>query len=126
MILDFGKLLQEELNKEGAPSMQDFASMLAISYRTLYNVFNDKSQFTLQQTIRASEILKVDLIGKYLKSNGKFPDRFEDEESIYNSDKPQDITISLTVKAALTSMGKFPELLEVLQKEARSRGFLLI
>jgi len=42
-----GKILQEKLNEPGSPSRKDFAGLLGISDKTLYNLFNEASDLTL-------------------------------------------------------------------------------
>ncbi len=117
-----GKILQEELKKEGAPSLQDFASMIGVSYRTLFNVFKGDTELTFKQAIKASDILHIDLIKKYLHQEKR---TFAVAEQYLPYNKTE-ITLTLHVSGLAENMAvAFPELLQIISKEAENRGLKL-
>ncbi|MDO8994739.1 MAG: helix-turn-helix transcriptional regulator [Daejeonella sp.] len=127
MKAQFGKFLQEELKEEGRPSLQDFASMLGISYRTLFNIFSGKTEFTLQQAIRASTILQTDLIGKFRKTYGDEAGAFLEPYESYAESKPSKaLTVSVNVRAGLENMDNLTEFLRRINKEAIALGLIVM
>ena len=122
--MDIGEILRTELEKEGTPSLNDFASMLGISYRTIFHVFSGKSKLTFDQVVRASEILKFDLISRYLEVNNKTKSWAEPDEQFQRQRKT--ISINLTVVGDLNSFTMdFAGFLTACNSEAAKHGFTL-
>ena len=120
-----GKILQEKLKEPGMPTVKDFADMLPISTRTLYNVFKNESVFSLDQVIKASEILNFDLIEEYLKAKGnKWLLRDNDSTANYVRGKKQ-ISINLEVRGELKEMSALPEFLSEVNILANRLGLEL-
>lgn len=116
-----GKILQEKLNEEGRPSQKDFASLINVSSRTLYNVFNGISELTMPQVVKASEILKFDLIGEYLKVNDKL-DLLEEPAGEYRANR-KNVTVSLHFSGDMKALDGFPNLIKEVNSIALKHGF---
>jgi plasmid maintenance system antidote protein VapI len=118
-----GKILQEKLNEPGAPSRKDFAGLLGISEKTIYNLFNEESDLTLSQVVRASEILKYDLISEYLKAEDRLW-LLNEPETAFKREKP--ITVEMKISAGYKTMGMhFADMLEAIKKEGDKYGFTI-
>lgn|GEM_PF-1874785 len=119
-----GKILDELLKKEGAPTRDDFAGMLGISVKTLYNVTKGRSSLTFDQVIKASEILNFDIAEEYYKRTGKSEkiNRLAEGNGVYRK-KSNQITVGISVSGSLTSFENFPALLNKIRNEAIELGF---
>ncbi|WP_299585509.1 hypothetical protein [Mucilaginibacter sp.] len=116
--------MQEKLKEPGMPSAKDFAALMAMSVRTLYNVFNQSSDLTFPQVVKASEILKYDLIGHYLKADDKLWILHE-TEGAYRK-KKKTLTISLQLQVAFDDVAMLPDVLKDLNDVAQKRGFTIL
>lgn len=128
MKAQFGKILQEELQKEGRPSLQDFANMIGISYRTLFNIFSGKTEFTLIQAVKASKILNTDLIKRFIEESPGNIGTFMEPEASY-SQRPssqQAFTISFSIQGEIDKVDRFADFLKTIKKEATSLGLCLL
>ncbi|WP_295711269.1 hypothetical protein [Mucilaginibacter sp.] len=119
-----GKILQEKLKEPGMPSVKDFADMLGTTTRTLYNVFNKASELSIDQVIKASEILKFDILSAYLRSKDKSWILKEPEGS-YKQDK-RTITINLTIHAEESSLKELPNFYKDVDELASRIGLRLV
>ena len=118
-----GKILKELLDKEGAPTKEDFSQMLGISYKTLYNVTKGTSNLTFDQVVRASDILKYDIGEEYYKRMGKEKgNEFAESANSYMPLKNL-ISVTLTISGALSTFASFPQLLAKVRDDAREFGF---
>jgi predicted transcriptional regulator len=123
-----GNILQGLLSKEGAPSKKDFAGMLGISQKTLYNVLDGSSQLTLPQIVKAGRILKFDIAKEYETRE------FGNEHSIFHESvetfkvKQNLVKMLFTLNIASTIAGydNFPELLKRTKQAAEELGFIII
>jgi plasmid maintenance system antidote protein VapI len=116
-----GKILQDKLNEEGMPSVKDFATLVNITSRTLYNIFKGSSEMTLPQVIKASEILKFDLISQYLKVNDKL-NLLHDPPGEYRG-KKKAVTVSVQLCGDMTSMDNFPSMIKEVNQIVLKHGF---
>lgn len=121
MLTHIGKILQEKVNETGQPSVKDFASLVGLSPRTLYNIFNGVSEMTLPQIIKASEILSVDLISEYLKANDKL--NVLHEGAVDYKAKKKLVTVSVHLCGDMDAMSNFPEMLNEINSMAARHGF---
>jgi hypothetical protein len=122
-----GKILQELLQKEGSPSVKDFAKMMGLSSRTAYNIFDGTSTMTFDQVIKASDILQFDMIGEFYSRTGRkdAPGYLSEPGEQYQLKKSQ-ITVTLTVAASYASYESFPTFLSKVRTSAKELGFELI
>lgn len=118
-----GNILQEELKKEGKPSLQDFASMIGISYRTLFNVFKGESELSFSQIVKSSEILDIDLISKILYAEKKEHILETDAVDKQKSRTTKTMSISFNVSGSVEHLtSNFPEFIEGLRVMAEKCG----
>ena len=117
-----GKILEELLQKEGAPSKEDFSGMLGISVKTLYNVTKGKSYLDFDQVVTASKILNFNIPDEYYRRVGKNEINFLSENSSL-SVKQDDISVTLTLTASISSYINFPDFLNKVSREANELGF---
>lgn len=115
-----GKILKELLNKEGAPTKEDFSQMMGMSYKTLYNVINGSSKLTFEQVIKASDILNFNLIEEYHNRAG-IETNFNSNNS--SSSGERKITINLSISGSIHSFENFSHFLQGIRKNASDFGF---
>ncbi|WP_343524356.1 hypothetical protein [Pedobacter sp.] len=121
-----GKIIKDLLNKEGAPTKEDFSQMMSISYKTLYNVMNGNSNLTFDQVVKASEILQFDIGAEYYSRTNRNPvKKYEEPESIYTGSRNQ-ITVTLTLMGSASTYENFPQLLNKVRSEAKELGFNMV
>jgi len=118
-----GNILQTELKKEGMPTIKDFASMLGISSRSLYNVFNGSSDLTIGQLFKASDILKIDIIQRLAGFNLSGNVVSDPQENFHAKKKMLSVNIKITGSA--DSFKDFHQLLEIFIEQAATFGFRL-
>ena len=121
---EIGKILQEELQKEGKSSIKDFANLMGVSVKTLYNIFDGKSELKLDQIVTASKILNVDLLKKFAEVYNHKPSRLEESESDFLSLK-KPLTITINLKGSFDSANELPDLLRKIKEDALIKGFRL-
>ncbi len=120
-----GKILQEKMNEDGRPTMKDFASLCGISTRTLYNIMQGSSEMTLPQVVKASEILKFDLIGAYLRMNDKV-NVLKEPEGGYETRANKQFTVSLHLTADMIDSAQLPMLLAEVSNIALKHKYRLM
>jgi len=120
-----GKILEELLQKEGAPSKEDFSGMLGISVKTLYNVTKSKSYLDFDQVVTASKILNFNIPEEYYRRVGKNEINFLSENTAPSVNHGE-ISVTLTLTASISSYINFPDLLVKVSKEANEVGFKII
>lgn len=118
-----GSILQQELKKEGAPTAQDFAKMIGISSKTLYNIYNGSSELTLDQLVKASGILNTNLIQRVLLAEGAADLLLQEEDC---KRKKNSFSISINLTGTQESLQNLPELINNIKDIATSQGFILI
>jgi plasmid maintenance system antidote protein VapI len=122
-----GKILQELLQKEGSPSVKDFAKMMGLSSRTAYNIFDGTSSMTFDQVIKASDLLNFNMVEEYNSRTGRTePSGNLAEPREQYRDKKNQITVTLTVTASLSAYESFPTFLSKVRSNAKDLGFELI
>jgi plasmid maintenance system antidote protein VapI len=120
-----GKILQEELKKEGAPTAQDFAKMIGISSKTLYNIYNGSSELTLDQLIKASSILNTNLLQRVLLAEGATDLLLNEPQAEYKR-KKNSFSISINLTGPQESATNLPELINNIKDIAITQGFVLV
>lgn len=103
----------------------EFANAVGISPRTLVNILSGNTSLTMDQMVKASDFLKVDLFKEFFGEIGR-PDFNTTEEPAgnYQVIAPVDkITVHLTLQAPSKSYSKFPELLKVIKEKGKTLGF---
>nr|WP_199082920.1 hypothetical protein [Pedobacter sp. ASV19] len=123
-----GDAIRKKIEEKGM-TFVSFADKFGITDRNLQYLFK-KSDLTLQQVVRASEILSFDFVTEYLKNKkSKF-----DFQNIEHSERPpktkvksENVTMSINLSAEITTYAKnFPEFLKNLSMEASKFGFTLL
>lgn len=118
-----GKILQEKLNEPGSPTVQDFAGLLGISVRKVYHLYKGEADLTINEVVKASEILKVDLISEFLRSQNKLWLLKEPSENYRPQQK--EVSITLHLSAGIKDTENFPELLDEINGIVTKHGFRL-
>lgn len=123
MINLLGNILQELLQREGSPSVKDFAKMMGMSTRTVYNIYDGSSSMTFDQVVKASEILNYDMAAEYYERSGKGKNsQFSEPQSGYKQAK-NIISVTLTLSGAISAYDNFSQLLNKLRNEVKDFGF---
>jgi predicted transcriptional regulator len=124
-----GKILQETLQKEGSASVKDFAMLMSMSPRTVYNIFDGSSSMTFEQVIKASEILGFDVAGEYYRRSGKpspsdvFSQRQPSYTARVNTKSNNTVSVSLSITGPIDSYDNFPKLLAYIKEKSTEFGF---
>ena len=122
MRADYGKILQTELKKEGMPTVTDFANMLGMSVKTLYNVFNGSSELTFSQIVLASKFLNKDFIKIFAKMEGSV---FAEPEGEYTA-KKNTFSLTLNLRGTMTDVINIPDMISHIKDIATQQGFKLV
>lgn len=119
-----GKILEELLQREGAPTKEDFSGMLGISVKTLYNITKGKSFMDFDQVVKASEILNFNIAEEFYQRTGKMgKSNFLAESSSSYSSKAKQISVTVAISGTITAYENFPVLLTKFRSQARELGF---
>jgi predicted transcriptional regulator len=117
-----GKILRELLNKQGAPTRKDFSGMMNISEKTLYNVLDGSSSFTLEQVHKASILLNYNIIAEYYNSIGEDISILSEPKEEYNTSNAITMTFNFSVPTIdVNNIGVFIKELNELAKLHRIR-----
>jgi predicted transcriptional regulator len=123
-----GKILQEILQKEGSPSVKDFANMMGLSTRTVYNIFSGSTSMTLEQVVKAADILNADIIQEYYSRIGLEKEGILSEpRQSYSSLKSDTMTVNIAIMGKSKSFVEhFGQLVTKLKDEVQSLGFTIL
>lgn len=121
-----GKILHELLSKKGAPTKKDFAGILGISTKTLYNVIDGSSQLTIEQISKASEVLKFDIISEYDK---KFSNKSVITNARFVSSSAENIktpVLTYSFGIPVESYGNIKSFQDEINKIAEKHGMIIL
>lgn len=130
MKFPIGQKIKEVLQKSGITQVY-FADNIGMSRRNLDRFF-DKDDISIKQLVKASEILNYDFVSEYLEDtsyrtnpDSQFYNKLISEPtSSYKTKK--EITVQLNLKGDISLVSKyFPEILDVVRREAESRGLTI-
>lgn len=121
---EYGKILQELMKREGSPTTKDFASILGISVKTLYNIFNGSSELTLSQIIKASDVLNIDLVKKFTELENT-ANRFLEPTEEYRV-KKNNFSLTINLSGSFDAVKNIPQLLSTIKDAASLEGFKLV
>lgn len=130
MSFSIGEEIKKKIEEKGITNVA-FAEKMGIGERNLYHFFK-KNEIPLDQLIDASNVLDFDFIELYLKNSTKklkSPSIYVEEpasEYKKTSVKKHEISLTVNIFGELSQITHaFPELLQVIEKEARDRGLHL-
>ncbi|WP_285055190.1 hypothetical protein [Pedobacter ginsengisoli] len=120
-----GDAIRKKVEEKGM-TFVSFADKFGITDRNLQYVFK-KSDLSIQQVVRASEILEYDFLTEYLmhkKSKFRFQNFIPQQNDRDSRGKSERITMTFNISGAIeTYSEKFPELLKNVSMEAKKLGF---
>lgn len=121
-----GEAIRKKIQEKGM-TFVSFADRFGITDRNLQHFFK-KSDISLQQITRASQILDHDFVTEYfneLKKEGKVQLFVEESQAEYQK-AVEGITTSLTLIGQPSDYyNNFSDLLKLIMMEAKKRGFSL-
>lgn len=126
MNLPIGQKIKEVLRKSGITQVY-FADQIGMSRRNLERFF-ERDDISINQLIKASEILNYDFVEDFL-NNSKYQKKGSTSLNISNDSRKSinEISIQLHIKGEISLISKnFPELLNILKKEAERRGLSIV
>lgn len=130
----FGQKIKDAWKLSGL-SQKEFSEKLRMSLRNSQHLF-ERDDFSIQQLITISQVLKVDLVSMYLEDytqNKDYPHVKNDmqfnsvNENVSDYTKTiNEVTFQLNVKGEFNVVAKhFPEFLKLVKNEAEKIGFKL-
>lgn len=121
-----GEAIRKKIQEKGM-TFVSFADRFGITDRNLQHFFK-KSDISLQQITRASQILDYDFVKEYfleLKKDGKQLLTLEEPAQEYQT-KEEHISTCLTIVGSPVNFySNFSELLKLIISEAKKKGFTL-
>lgn len=133
MSFSIGEEIKKKIEEKGITNVA-FAEKMGIGERNLYHFFK-KNEIPLDQLIDASNVLDFDFINLYLKNSNKklkpsSPSLLgvAEDGSEYRTapTKKHEISLTVNIFGELSQISHaFPELLKVIDKEAKARGLHL-
>lgn len=123
-----GDAIRKKIEEKGMTFVA-FSDKFGVTDRNLQYLFK-KSDLTLQQVVRASEILEYDFMTEYLKNkkpkykSSSISPVLEEERMTYKSEK---ITMSLQLAGDITNYTtNFPDFIKSISREAEKFGFQVL
>jgi hypothetical protein len=123
-----GDAIRKKIEEKGMTFVA-FSDKFGVTDRNLQYLFK-KSDLTLQQVVRASEILEYDFMTEYLRNKKpKYKSHqsnpvVEEERTTYKSEK---ITMSLQVAGDISNYStNFPDFIKSISREAEKFGFQVL
>lgn len=123
----FGEAIRKKIEEKGMTFVA-FADRFGVTDRNLQYLFK-KKDLSIQQIVRASQILEYDFMSDYLRSlqdDGKL--NFKAEEPVQEYAKEsKGFTMSFSLSGPQENYYKyFPDLLKIIVTEAKKKGFSIL